>query len=179
MKPYINKNLALLLSIVVAIFFSVVLNYAADIYHLEKYRLLIILISYYFVYVLYRLLTDGYIKKIYFYLSIILYFLFLVAILFTKQGGYPIILNPLSFLSIEYSYLENLANLLVFIPLFWLKSYYKIYSIIIYLSFFVIEIIQDFLKVGVFDMGDVFLYFLSYIIGYFAYKLVFSHIKIV
>ena len=122
-------------------------------------------------------------KKYDLYLLFILYLIVLViGLLFRNVYAQAIELNPFAFV---YAFFDNpisivvtLINIIGFIPaypiIYCIKRNIKFYKIILAfgLAFLVIEFIQYIFAIGVFSLADIFLYFIGFMLGYWATRFV-------
>ena len=122
-------------------------------------------------------------KKYDLYLLFIFYLIVLViGLLFINVYAQAIELNPFAFV---YAFFDNpisivvtLINIIGFIPaypiIYCIKRNIKFYKIILAfgLAFLVIEFIQYIFAIGVFSLADIFLYFIGFMLGYWATRFV-------
>ncbi|MGL4382513.1 MAG: VanZ family protein [Bacilli bacterium] len=87
---------------------------------------------------------------------------------------------PLFFSHPSFAQLTLLiGNVIMFIPIGYLSKDYKLYQSIIFIIIlsFLIEAFQFIFKVGVFDLSDILLYTIGFLIGYF-YALIFKKLSL-
>ncbi|MDQ0208598.1 glycopeptide antibiotics resistance protein [Alkalicoccobacillus murimartini] len=103
------------------------------------------------------------------------------------SGESAIALNPFGFLNDikgdKLSLIIMLINLIIFVPMFFLLAklnYFRGSFLFIFIFFevfvFIIEYLQYKMDVGVFDLSDIFLYNVSFFIGY-IFWLVYNKIR--
>ena len=131
-------------------------------------NLVIIVLLSYFVYAFLKLLLTRKLKKQTLLLLYFIYFLALFYLLFLKNiGTQGLSLNPLSFARELYwgSHFVPIMNLLMFIPLGLLFSSRLSNLLLCLLTLFSVESIQYFGHLGVFDLGDITLNMLGFLVG--------------
>lgn len=169
LKRIIIYSVSLIVSIILHwIIIYRLLNYI----FLEDYTVLFVFILAYILYFL-TLVSLKEVKKIEIDISFCIYLLVVFIAIFLK--GYSIsdvILNPLSFLNtIEVTEIQSILNIMLLIPLGVYKKHYNIPILFIIIGFVLTECFQYLFNVGTFDLGDITLYFVGYIIGVLSYKI--------
>lgn len=144
--------------------------------YLTQFNIIFIGILAYIIYFSYYLFKQNVSKieidiSLYLYLSVIFIALFLKG--FSQN---EIILNPLSFFDIEeVTIIQTVLNIMLMVPLGVYFKHYRFNLVYILIGFVLLECFQYLLNVGTFDLGDITLYIVGFVIGvsvYKAYKLV-------
>lgn len=179
------KILLLLFSVLIGfvlyltIFINILPMFFSNMENIEK-NILAILIIIFTVYILIAIVfnLDTKVER---YVILILYLIVLLLGLlrpdqsnFGETGIYS--WNPIGFIfdvqNDDLSLIIMFINILIFVPMYFLLAYANVFKnflsrlIIFEIFIFLIEYLQVLLKIGIFDLSDIFLYNIGFCIGY-------------
>lgn len=179
MKYFIKNGLLAIISLVIGfglhrmLTADLLMLFFPELYLHNTIHILAILVQGFFIFTIFKQILEKKISKISMYMIWICYFCILLFVLFIRLvGNRGINLNPFDFINSLKSdhmfFLTMIMNILIFAPLgyFFRKKTFIISLISIVIISLSVETIQYIFKLGIFDIDDILLNTIGFIIGY-------------